>query len=73
LGTAVAPHPFTLLNGDPVLVDGTTKATDEQIEAREIRILDFEKKEYLTQHIILSTTLTCLGSKIKELKTSKEM
>ena len=73
LGTAVAPHPFTLLNGDPVLVDGTTKATDEQIEAREIRILDFEKKEYLTQHIILSTTSTRLGSKIKELKTAKEM
>ena len=35
--------------------------------------MDFEKKEYLTQHIILSTTLTCLGSKIKELKTTKEM
>ena len=47
---------------------------DEQIEAREIRIMDFEKKEYLTQHIILSTTLTHLGSKIKkDLKTSKEM
>ena len=35
--------------------------------------MDFEKKEYLTQHIILSMTLTCLGSKIKELKTVKEM
>ena len=35
--------------------------------------MDFEKKEYLTQHIILSTTSTCLGSKIKELKTAKEM
>ena len=35
--------------------------------------MDFEKKEYLTQHIILSTTLTCLGSKIKELETVKEM
>ena len=73
LGTAVAPRPYMLLNGTPVLADGTTEATDEQIEAREIRILDFEKKEYLTQHIILSTTLTCLGSKIKELKTAKEM
>ena len=35
--------------------------------------MDFEKKEYLTQHIILSTTSTHLGSKIKELKTAKEM
>ena len=45
----------------------------QQIEAREIKIIDFEKKEYLTQHIILSTTSTRLGSKIKELKTLKEM
>src|SRR6201996_1550381 len=73
LGTAVAPKPIMLLNGTPVLADGKTEATEEQIEAREIRIMDFEKKEYLTQHIILSTTSTHLGSKIKELKTSKEM
>ena len=73
LGTAVAPRQFMLLNGTPVLADGTTEATDEQIEAREIRIMDFEKKEYLTQHIILLTTLTRLGSKIKDLKTSEEM
>ena len=73
LGTAVAPRPFMLLNGTPVLADGKTEATEEQIEAREIRIMDFEKKEYLTQHIILLMTSTHLGSKIKELKTSKEM
>ena len=48
LGTAIALCPYMLLNGDPVLANRTTKATDEQIEAREIRILDFEKKEYLT-------------------------
>ena len=71
LGTAVAPRPFMLLNGTPVLPDGKTEAMEEQIEAQEIRIMDFEKKEYLTQHIILSTTSTRLG--IKELKTSKEM
>ena len=73
LGTAIAPCPYMLLNGTPVLADRTTEATDEQIETREIRILDFEKKEYLTQHIILSTTSTHLGRKIRELKTSKEM
>ena len=73
LGTAVAPKPFELLNGIPVLVDKKTEAMEEQIEAQEMRIMDFEKKEYLTQHIILSTTSTRLGSKIKELKTAKEM
>ena len=73
LGTAVAPRPFMLLNGDPVLSDGTTLATDEQIESREGKIVDFEKKEYLAQHVILSTTSTRLGSKIKDLKSAKEM
>ena len=33
LGTSVAPRPFMLLNGTPVLADGTTEAMDEQIEA----------------------------------------
>ena len=73
LGTAVVPKLFVLLNGIPVLADKKTEAMEEQIEAQEIRIMDFEKKEYLTQHIILSTTSTHLGSKIKELKTAKEM
>ena len=73
LGTTVAPKPFVLLNGIPVLGDKKTQAMEEQIEAQEIRIMDFEKKEYLTQHIILSTTSTHLGSKIMELKTVKEM
>jgi len=35
--------------------------------------MDFDKKEYLAKHIILSMTSTRLGSKIKELKTAKEM
>jgi len=73
LGTAIAPNLYMLLNGVPVLSDGKMGATEEQIETREIRITDFDKKEYLAQHIILSTTSTRLGSKIKELKTAKEM
>jgi len=73
LGTAIAPNPYMLLNRVPVLSYGKTGATEEQIETQEIRIMDFDKKEYLAQHIILSTTSTCLGSKIKELKTAKEM
>ena len=73
LGSAIVPRPYMLLEGIPVLADKKTEATDKQIEAREIKIIDFEKKEYLTQHIILLTTSTHLRSKIKELKTLKEM
>ena len=35
--------------------------------------MDFEKHEYLAQHIILSTTSTHLGVAIKDLQTAKEM
>ena len=35
--------------------------------------MDFDKCEYLAQHVILSTTSMHLGAKIKDLKTAKEM
>jgi hypothetical protein len=72
-GTAVAPKPYALLNGVPVIADAKTPATEEQIESKEAKITDFDKREYLAQHVILSTTSTRLGSKIKDLKSAKEM
>src|SRR5882762_8395763 len=73
LGTAIAPIPYTLASGVPVLKDGTTPATEDQIESKETKIADYDKKEYLAQHIILSTTSTRLGVKIKNLKTANAM
>ena len=61
------------MNGVPVTSDGKTPATDEQIEAQEMQIIDYEKHKYLAQDVILSTTLTRLGAKIKDLKMAKEM
>ena len=72
-GTAVTPAPYALVNGIPVLSDGKTQATEEQIEMKESRIMDFDKHKYLAQHVILSTTSMRLGTKIKDLKTAKEM
>ena len=46
---------------------------EDQIEAREMKIIDYNKCEYLAQHVILSTTATHLSSKIKNLKTSHDM
>jgi len=53
--------------------DGKTKATEDQIERKEMKLMEFERQEYFTQHIILSTTSTHLGAKIKDLTTAKEM
>ena len=73
VGTAIVPKPYALLDGVPVLAEGKTPATEDQVESEELKITDFDKKEYLAQHVILSTTSTCLGVKIKSLKTAKEM
>ena len=72
-GTAIVPKPYALVTGVPILTDRTTQATEDQIEAREMKIIDYNKREYLAQHIILSMTSTCLGNKIKNLKTSHDM
>ena len=72
-GTAIVPKPYVLVTGVPVLMDGMTQATEDQIEAREMKIINYDKHEYLAQHIILSMTSTCLGNKIKNLKTSHDM
>ena len=73
LENTIALKPLQLVNGIHVLSDGKTEATEEQIESKEARIADFEKREYFAQHILLSSTLTCLGSKLKALKSLKDM
>ena len=73
VGTAVAPKPYVVQSGVHVLADGKTPATEDQIESKETKIAEYDKREYLAQHIILSTTSTRLGVKIKSLKTAKEM
>ena len=72
-GTAIAPKPYALVARVPVLMDGMTQATEDQIEARETKIIDYNKHEYLTQHVILSTTSTHLGNRTKNLKTLHDM
>ena len=64
-GIAIAPILYVLVTGVPVLSDGKTPAMEEQVEAKETKIMDYDKCEYLAQNIILSTTSTRLGAKIK--------
>ena len=72
-GTAIVPVPYTVTDEGIFLSDGRTKATEEQIESKESKIIEFEKREYLAQHIILSTTSARIGSKIKDLTTAEDM
>ena len=72
-GKATPPNLYQLVNNIPTLSDGKTKATEEQIEAREAWMIDYEKCECLVQHVILSTTSTRIGAVIKNLNTAHEM
>ena len=69
----VVPKPYVVADGIPVLADGKTTATEEQLEAKEAKMIEYEKREYLAQHIILSTMSVRLGAKIKDLSTSEAM
>jgi len=73
-GTAACPpRPYAIIDGEYVLSDGKTPATEDEVEAREDKIEAYERKSFLAQHIILSTTSYRLGAKIRNLNTAKEM
>ena len=73
LGTATAPVPYVVSKETPLLANGTTPATEDQIEAKETKIAEFEKREYFARHILLSTTSMRLRAKFKDLKTAEAM
>src|SRR3979490_3265757 len=61
-GKATAPKPYVVVNDVYVLADTKTPALDNQIEAREMCIIEYDKCKSLAQHVILSTTPLCIGS-----------
>jgi hypothetical protein len=71
--TASVPVLFAITNGIPMLSDGKTPAMEDKIDAKESKIIDFEEREYLAQHILLSTMSICLRTKIKGLATAEDM
>ena len=53
-GTATKPMPFKVDPKGLLKPDGSV-ATDEEIDAKEARIAEYERKEYMAQHILKST------------------
>ena len=72
-GVSVAPKLHLVVDGIPVLEDKKTAATEEQLELKEAKMFEFEKREYLAQHIILLTMSVMLGAKIKDIDSVKDM
>ena len=52
-GTATAPVPYTINNGVAMLANKKMPASEDQIENKESKIIEFEKREYLACHILL--------------------
>ena len=42
IGTVTPPKPYTEVAGVPVIADGKTPATEEQIEAKDVKIQEHE-------------------------------
>ena len=72
VGTAIATEPYAMVNGVPVLKDGTP-ATDKEVEANEDKIIEHEKRDYLAQHMILLTISTRLEMKVMSLMLAMGM
>jgi hypothetical protein len=68
-GTASVPVLFGVSNGIPMLSDRKTPAMEDQIEAKESKLIEFKKCKYLACHILLSTTSTCLSHVLRSLST----
>ena len=72
-GVVVVPKLYVVADGTPVLADGKTTAMEEQLEAKEAKMIKYKKRKYLAQHIILLTTSVQLGAKIKDLSMAEAM
>ena len=71
-GTARKPVPYTEIN-KVLMVDATTPATEDQIDAKERRLEEYDQKEYLARHILLTSISPRLLASIKTLETSALM
>ena len=47
-GTAIVPKLYALVARVPIFMDWMMQAIEDQIEAREMKIIDYDKHEYLT-------------------------
>jgi hypothetical protein len=66
--------PYALVNSiSMVSANPNVPAIEDQIEARERQIMEYEQKKYLTQHLIFSSTSPCLSQKLLQHTTAKVM
>ena len=71
-GTAIQPKPFDVENG-VIMFEKGKPATDEQIEAKEKRLDEYEQKEYLARHIILTSISPRLFATVKGMDSAAKM
>jgi hypothetical protein len=68
------PIPYALINSISIVSTNLyIPAMEDPIETRERKIMEYEQKEYLAQHLILSSTLLHLSQKLLQHITVKAM
>ena len=72
-GRVKRPTPYAIVDGLMVSGDGKTPATEDQIEAREKWIKEYDMKEYLACHIIINSVSLSLAQSIGQLTSVKDM
>jgi hypothetical protein len=58
-GTVRKPIPFAEVN-KVLMFDGTTPTTDDQIDVKQRQLKEYDQKEYLAWHILLTSISPCL-------------
>src|SRR5271170_875394 len=70
--TARRPAPYAMdAQGTPMLADGKTKASEDQVEACEKQIETYNKCQYLAKHMLLTSMSPCLSTLIMPLAMAK--
>src|ERR1700722_5068106 len=71
-GTAIPPTAYTVINGK-YMVNVNTEASDDQVEAKEKKLDEYEQKLHLVHHILQNSVSPCLSSLIKNMPLLKDM
>src|ERR1700722_10054036 len=71
-GTAIAPVPYAIIAGKHML-NTVDEASDDQVEAKEKKLDEYEQKLHLARHILQNSVSPRLYSLIKNMPSPKDM
>src|SRR5271170_759862 len=71
-GTAIPPVPYAIV-GNRHMLNATDVASDDQIEAKEKKLDEYDQKLHLARHILQNSVSPRLSTQIKNMTSPKDM